>query len=113
MTDIKNGDIELEDKAGAASIDIKETDQTVAGEKDENIQAQLIKEGEPMMITNMFVDKPITVLFVGILVLFMITFISAGLGYFDIAVQHNREFLVWSDEKVRDWDMLEAAKEAI
>ena len=72
-----------------------------------------MKEGEPMRITNLFVDRPITVLVTGIVVLFLITFISAALGYFDIAVQHNREFLVWSDDKVKDWDMLEAAKEAI
>jgi len=66
-----------------------------------------------MAITNLFVDRPFTVLCSGIGVLFLITFISSALGYFDIADQHNREFLVWSDDKVRDWDMLEAAKEAI
>jgi len=66
-----------------------------------------------MKITNLFVDRPITVLCTGIMILFLITFISSALGYFDIAIQHNREVLVWSDDKVKDWDMLEAAKEAI
>lgn len=66
-----------------------------------------------MKITNLFVERPCTVLSSGIAVLFLITFLSSALGYFDIAIQHNREFLVWSDDKVKDWDMQEAAKEAI
>jgi len=70
-------------------------------------------EGKEMMITNLFVDRPCTVLLSGIFFLFLVTFLSAGLGYFEVKPSNNREYLVWTDQKVKDWDMLNAAKEAI
>jgi len=66
-----------------------------------------------MWITNLFVDRPCTVLLSGIFFLFLVTVLSGALGYFEVMPSNNREYLVWTDQKVKDWDMLNAAKEAI
>lgn len=73
----------------------------------------MIREGEPMAITNMFVDKPCTVLIIGFVTLIACSVLSFSLGFFKQAPQSNRELLVWDDERVKAWDMQEAAKDAI
>ena len=50
------------------------------------VNAQLIREGEPMRLTNLFVDKPCHVLLIGFLLLILITVVSYLVGYFDLTV---------------------------
>lgn len=52
-------------------------------------------------------------LVVGIITLVIISGMSVALGYFDLTVQNNREYLVWTDQKVIDWDKQVAAKDAL
>ena len=81
-----------------------------AERQDRIIREQLIKEGEPMFITNIFVEKPCTVLISGFTVLMIITIISFFLGYFKLNPQHDREYLVWDHNATFAWDKLEAGK---
>lgn len=74
---------------------------------------QLIKEGEPNWLTHQYVDRPFCVLGVGFLVLFVLSGASFALGYYDLTPQHNREYLVWTDEQVIAWDKQIAGKEAL
>ena len=71
---------------------------------DQNVIEQLIEEGRYNMLTSLFVDRPICVLLVGFFILFILSAISFQAGYFDLTPQNNREFLVWTDQKVIDWD---------
>ena len=73
----------------------------------------LYKEGTPNMITSAFVDRPICLLIFFLLVLLAISIISASLGYFELSDSTNRDFLVWDHQKVIDYDMMVAGKEAI
>lgn len=56
------------------------------------------------MLTSLFVDKPLCVLLVGFLILFILSAISVAAGYFDLTPPNNRDYLVWDDQKVIDWD---------
>merc|ERR1712086_577419 len=110
MTDNKivgSGDIELEKKVEDSNFEVNKTLDEGKEESDgkANIESQLELEGQEMMITNLFVDKPCTVLLSGIFFLFLVTILSAALGYFEVMPSNNREYLVWSDQKVKDWDM--------
>lgn len=80
---------------------------------DPNYIDQLIKEGEPNWLTNQYVDRPCCVLTTGIILLFIISGASFALGYYDLNPQNNREYLVWTDSMVVDWDKQNAAKEAL
>lgn len=51
---------------------------------DANYIQQLIKEGEPNWLTHQYVDRPCCVLGVGLLLLFIISGASTGLGYYDL-----------------------------
>ena len=80
---------------------------------EKDVLDQLIREGEPNMLISLFVDRPLCVLLVGFTSLLVVTAISFALGYFDLSPQNNREFLVWTNQKVIDWDKQVAGKEAV
>jgi hypothetical protein len=71
---------------------------------------QLDRESEPMAITNKMLEQPGLFLSLGLLVLFILAAISNRLGYFELDAQSNRDFLIWQDEKVVNWDMQILAK---
>jgi len=47
-------------------------------------RVQLMKECEPMWLSNQFVEKPCTVLSIGFIFLFIVAFVTNELGYFEI-----------------------------
>lgn len=70
-----------------------------------------MREGEPMMLTNYFVDRPCTIILGCMFVLIMISLISFLLGYFEMDNPSDREFLIWDDKRTISWDMQTVAKE--
>lgn len=106
-----------EAKGELEMADIEKEKETAAVEEaqpvDQKVLEQLMLEGRSNTLTALFVERPVCVLLVGFLTLFIISAISFALGYFDLTPQNNREFLVWTDQKVIDWDKRVAGKEAI
>lgn len=43
-------------------------------------------------------------LVIGFIILFVIAYVANDLGYFEMNEQGNRDFLIWSDPAVIDWD---------
>ena len=80
---------------------------------DQNEIDHLLKEGTPNMLTSAFIDRPICLIVVSVLALVALSAISFSLGYFKLSDSTNRDFLVWDDQKVIDYDMMVAGKEAI
>ena len=72
-----------------------------------------MKEGQPIWITNLFVNRPWTVLIIGYLILIAATVVAVVNDYFALTPQNNRDFLIWDDERVIPWDMQQAGRNAI
>lgn len=64
-----------------------------------------MREGQPMKITNLFVDRPCTVMLSGFVVLILIAAASYMLGLFEMTEQHRREYLIWDDDATNVYDM--------
>lgn len=96
----------MEENAGK-NVDHKE------GEQDPEVLAQLLREGQPMRLTNWFVDRPCTVMLTGFGILILITAASYLLGFFKMNEQHRREYLIWDDKLTNTYDMRQAAIDEI
>lgn len=66
-----------------------------------------------MSITNAFVEKPCVVIFIGVLILVLLTIIAVACKFFEMDTPGDREYLVWSDPRTLSWDKQIAAQEAI
>jgi hypothetical protein len=76
-------------------------------------RAQLLEESKPLWIANQFVIRPCTVLSIGFVSLLVIAFITNELGYFEMNEQGNRDFLIWDNDIVIDWDMRNLGRDFI
>jgi len=54
----------------------------VQDKKSSRVVAQLMKEGQPIWITNLFVNRPWTVLIIGYLILIAATVVAVVNDYF-------------------------------
>jgi len=72
-----------------------------------------MKESEQMWLTDKFVDRPGTVLIIAFIPLMAMAVLSTSLGYFDIAPQNDRDFLIWDDPIIQNFDKLNLAKDYI
>jgi len=75
--------------------------------------SQWEKESKEIWITNLFVDRPISVLSFSCLILLAISVAAFSLGYFDQDPQSDRDFLIWDDPIIVNFDKLFLAKEYI
>lgn len=66
-----------------------------------------------MRITSWFVDRPCTVIGIGLFALIIVSVLAVVLGYFERTEQHRREYLIWDDQMTKNYDMQTLAKEAI
>jgi hypothetical protein len=57
-----------------------------------------------MKITNAFVDKPCTIIFLGYFILIILTIIAMMCKLFDMDPVTDREYLVWDDPRTVSWD---------
>lgn len=58
-----------------------------------------------MWLTNVYVDKPCVVILITIVLSIICGFISVAIDGFKQADPHDREYLIWSNERVEDFDM--------
>ena len=73
--------------------------------------AQLDKEFQRMCLTDMFIDFPCLVLFVGFSILCGVTYFALYMEYFKMEFQDQRDLLVWTAPPVRQWMMYDLAKD--
>ena len=66
-----------------------------------------------MWITDKFIDRPITILLLGMLMLILFTVISVAAGYFELDMGGDRDFMVYDHEITEDWEMYTVAKKHI
>jgi len=108
-------DPELEDEKSTREVKDDE-------EKDEEYYRKLQEEKERIELTELSKDMWFTKLIVQktwiiptISAIFMVsmTILTILLGGFDLSDEHDRDYLVWSHQTVKDWDKLELAKEAV
>ena len=66
-----------------------------------------------MSMTNCCVDFPCTILVTAFLFFVGMAALALTLNYFQYDYTNRRDFLIWDDAKVKDWDMQEAAKNTI
>ena len=102
---VKGNKVQNNDKASDDVMVDEIIKQHKPQEKDKDVVEYLIQEGQPMRMTNWFVDKPCTVMGVGFFVLIVISILAVTLGYFEQTEQHRREYLIWDDQMTKNYDM--------
>lgn len=63
-----------------------------------------------MCATNCCVKRPGLCCTISYIILFVICGVAIGLNYFELNEPGYRDYLIWDNERIIDWDMLEAAK---
>ena len=63
-----------------------------------------------MWATNCCVNRPALCCSISYIILFAICVIAFALNYFELNEPGYRDYLIWDNQRIIDWDMLEAAK---
>ena len=58
-----------------------------------------------MFITNMFIDKPVTILVVFTIIMIILSLSTFLFGYFTMSPQSIREYLIYDKQKAYDFDL--------
>lgn len=62
-------------------------------------------QSKEMWLTNQFVNRPFIVILVTIVIACICSGISIAIDGFKMADPHDREYLIWSNERVEDFDL--------
>jgi hypothetical protein len=73
----------------------------------------LLRDSEPMWLTDQFINRPCTSIGIGMLTLFVLTGVAVMLDYFALTPANTREYLIFSDPRTYAWDMKILAEEFI
>lgn len=63
-----------------------------------------------MFLTNWCVDAPFICCCSAYIILIAVGAVAFYMSYFDINEQNYREYALWDNQRIIDWDMQEAAK---
>lgn len=72
-----------------------------------------MKQSEPMRLTNIMVERPVTVVIASYVCMILLAVIVAGLGWLTPSESTNRDFLVWGNDYVNDYDKSALVKEEL
>ena len=64
-----------------------------------------------MWLTNLMIKRPCLVLIIGFGLLIYLTNLCIELDYLKLIDQYDRDFLIWDDPSVRNWDLRDLAYE--
>ena len=67
-------------------------------------------EGEDNCMTNKCVERPFLICCSGFVFMITCTIIAFFADYFSLNDPNDREYAIWEDQRIIDWDMVEAAK---
>ena len=79
----------------------------------EKIEEEMKHLSRDMWFTKLIVTKTWLVLLLSVSFILLMTFLCVVLGGFELSDEHDRDYLVWDDKLVKEWDMLELGKERI
>mmetsp|Transcript_41135 Transcript_41135/g.62526 ORF Transcript_41135/g.62526 Transcript_41135/m.62526 type:complete len:410 (+) Transcript_41135:38-1267(+) len=105
--EIEMQDIDLEKK----TPNEEPADAKPKSQLDPEVYEQLMKDSEPIWITDMMVANPCLFILGGYLFLFAMGGLAAGLDFFKLEKTHQRDFLIWDKERTEDWDRMFVAEE--
>lgn len=74
------------------------------------LKKQLRDEGEENFFSNCCVDRPFTICCCAFIFLIAITAVAFSLDFYALNYPHERDFAIWDDKRVLEWDMIEATK---
>lgn len=74
---------------------------------------RLVEEGVPLRMMSWLVDRPKCCLSSAIMALVVVSVFYVYGGYFQTNDLTNRDFLVWENQMIVDWDMQVAGKQAV
>ncbi len=78
---------------------------------DPEVYEALMRDSEPIWITDMMVAKPCWFIIGGYISLLLILVLAASLDFFVLEENHQRDFLIWDEEKTEDWDRMYVAED--
>ena len=67
----------------------------------------------PLPLTDVFVNRPCTVIMLGLLLLFVITGFVVQQEWFTASEQTERDYLIWSDPATIDRDKVRRAEDTL
>lgn len=81
--------------------------------KNEQIEREQVrKHSKEMWLTNMFVERPFIVMILVIVTAIICSIISIALDGFKMAEKHDREYMIWDNQRVKDFDMFAIMRKA-
>jgi len=78
-----------------------------------NEEKELMKLSEPTRLTNMMVNRPCCVVLISFAVMILISAFVAYMGWLQPNDPNDRDYLVWGDEYVTNFDMAKLAKKVL
>lgn len=64
-----------------------------------------------MWLTNKFIEKPVLILIIFIVFFFACLGLAVGANMAKMAESNNRDYLIWNNERVQDYDMFMEAQQ--
>lgn len=84
-----------------------------SSEKLSESEEALLKDSQPMWLTDQYIIRPCVSILLGFLLLIIFTFIAVKLDYFALNPASQREYLIWDDPRAKAWDKKLVAEEYI
>lgn len=100
----------VEEIVGFVPPEVKFRQQQNRELQDYVLKRQLIEEGQENWVTNQCVEKPFTICCCAYMFLVTATAVAFFMDYFTFNSPNDREFAIWGDQRIIDWDMVESAK---
>ena len=81
--------------------------------QEEKEKEEILHLSKDMWFTKLIVTKGWLIILIAVSFILLMTILSVVLGGFELSDEHERDYLVWDDKMVKDWDKLELAKEKV
>lgn len=89
----------ISDTASNKVSDIQE-EERLKKQIEEKLKHEIEENSTPMWLTNQFIDKPVIILIIFIVFFFACLGISVGADMAKMAESTNRDYLIWSNDRV-------------
>ena len=104
---------EDEKETGEVKKDEEKDEEYYKKLQEEKEEKELTELSKDMWFTKLIVQKTWIIPSISAAFMISITFLAFLLGGFELSDEHDRDYLVWSHQTVKDWDKLELAKESV
>ena len=70
-----------------------------------------MKDSEPFWLTSAYVDHPCKFIISSFIIMILLCVLAFQLKYFEYSPITRRDYYIWTDERMIEWDKLEVAEE--